>query len=48
MIDWNISMNGAQSITYQNAFNLHWKIAVNQHQYSGSYEKEQSRFAFTR
>ena len=46
MIDWNIGMNGANQLLTNNALNLHWNISVNQQQYSGSYEKEQSRLCF--
>ncbi|TKK71917.1 membrane protein insertase YidC [Ilyomonas limi] len=46
MIDWNIAMNGANELLTGNALNLHWNISINQQQYSGSYEKEQSRLCF--
>src|SRR3954470_880309 len=46
MIDWNIGMNGANQLLTNNALNLHWNISINQQQYSGSYEKEQSRLCF--
>ncbi len=46
MIDWNIALNGANQLLTQSQLNLHWNIAVNQQQYSGSYEKEQSRICF--
>ncbi len=46
MIDWNISMNGANQLLTNNVMNFHWNISVNQHQYSGAYEKEQSRICF--
>ena len=46
MIDWNISMNGANQLLTSSVMNVHWAISVNQHQYSGAYEKEQSRICF--
>ena len=46
MIDWNIGINGANQLLTNNSLNLHWNISVNQQQYSGSYEKEQSRLCF--
>ena len=46
MIDWNISMNGANQLLTNNVMNVHWNISINQQQYSGAYEKEQSRICF--
>ncbi len=46
MIDWNIGLNGANQLLTNNTLNFHWNISVNQHQYSGKYEKEQSRICF--
>ena len=46
MIDWNIALNGASQLLTGNVMNFHWKESVNQHQYSGAYEKEQSRICF--
>ena len=46
MIDWNIGMIGANQLLTNNALNLHWNISINQQQYSGAYEKEQSRLCF--
>ena len=46
MIDWNISMNGANQLLTNNVMNVHWAISINQQQYSGAYEKEQSRICF--
>ncbi len=46
MIDWNIGMNGANQLLTNNTLNFHWTISVNQHQYSGAYEKEQSRICY--
>ncbi len=46
MIDWNIAMTGANGLLTNNVMNMRWDISVNQHQYSGSYEKEQSRICF--
>ncbi len=46
MIDWNIGMNGANQLLTNSIMNLHWNISIHQHQYSGAYEKEQSRICF--
>ena len=46
MIDWNIAMNGANQLLTNNVLNFHWNLTVNQQQYSGAYEKEQSRIGF--
>ena len=46
MIDWNIGLNGANQLLTNSVLNFHWNISVNQHQYSGPYEKEQSRICF--
>ncbi len=46
MIDWNIGLAGANQLLTNNVMNFRWNISVNQHQYSGSYEKEQSRICF--
>ncbi len=46
MIDWTIGMNGANQLLTNNVLNFHWNISVMQHQYSGAYEKEQSRICY--
>lgn len=46
LIDWNIGLTGANQLLTNSQLNLHWNISVNQHQYSGAYEKEQSRVCF--
>ena len=46
MIDWNINMNGANQLLTNNVLNFHWNLSIHQHQYSGTYEKEQSRLCY--
>ena len=46
MIDWNITLNGADRLLQQNQLNLNWNIQMHQEQISNTYEKEQSRLVF--
>jgi YidC/Oxa1 family membrane protein insertase len=46
MIDWNISMNGAQQLLVNNTLNLNWEMLIKQQQQDIHYERQQSRLSF--
>jgi YidC/Oxa1 family membrane protein insertase len=46
LIDWNISVNGANQLLTGNLMNLHWNIKMHQQQSARVYEKEQSRICY--
>lgn len=46
MIDWNIILNGANTLLTQNTLNLHWSILMHQEQISRVYETQQSNLSY--
>jgi len=46
MIDWNVSLNGADAILPRGEFALQWQSHPEQHEKSAKYEREQSNICF--
>lgn len=46
LIDWKISLAGANTLVSQNNLNMYWSITVHKHQHDSKYEKQQSRIAY--
>jgi len=47
MIDWNVSMNGADKLLTDGTFNILWKSKPQQHEKSIVYERQQSNICFS-
>lgn len=46
MIDWNIILNGVNSLLSQNSLNIHWHVLMHQEQLSRVYELQQSNLSY--
>ncbi len=46
-IDWNIALNGANSLLSQGFFNLKWQMHPQQHEKNVTYERTQSNICFS-
>ncbi len=46
MVDWNISMNGADKLLTQNTINLNWTTELHQQELNSKYEGDQSRINY--
>jgi YidC/Oxa1 family membrane protein insertase len=46
MIDWNITLNGADKLLTQNSWNLHWNIQMHPQQISRVFEAQQSKLCY--
>jgi YidC/Oxa1 family membrane protein insertase len=46
MIDWNISLNGANRLLTGNSLNLNWQVQAGKHQSDIQYERTQSRLCY--
>ena len=46
MIDWNITINGANQLLTGNSLNLNWQVQANKQQSDITYERTQSRLCY--
>lgn len=46
IIDWNVTLTGADKLLTQGAMNIAWDYTMKQHQASVTYERQQSRICF--
>lgn len=47
MVDWNVSLNGADKLLTDGTFNMLWKSKPHQHESSIVYERQQSNICFS-